>query len=146
MKNKKREQLKNAPFLLKSTICCVRKNIETQFIQIRQVVGNQKERQVLDLSFLFVAQRKVRGFELGENLLCKFARRAKWWTPTIYREAREKQIPSSAGDGKPLANYRLLSPYQGAETPQPSETLLNHLRVNSVLFSKLKANRKSIRF
>ena len=37
-----------------------------------------------------------RGFELGENLLCKFARRAKGWSPTIYREAREKRFP----DGK----------------------------------------------
>ena len=52
------------------------------------------------------------GFELGASkLVCVFAESEKIVQWTILREAREKQIPSSAGDGKPLANYRLLSPY-----------------------------------
>ena len=46
--------------------------------------------------------------------------------------SREANPSTSVGRQTPRA-LRLLSPYQGAETPQPLAVLLNHLWFNSVV-------------
>ena len=93
----------------------------------KQIPSPQPKRKhsSFDGCFSFCIEKIIgRGFEVALRTVdtYRFSGRLERRNPFL---SRRRQSPHK---------LRLFSPYQGAEPPQPSETLLNHLWLNSVFY------------